>query len=841
MATFTAVNATAPTRFDLFNVTGLLSGTPNTSDATTFTIGADADNFTAFSGSGFAYSAGLFNAGRINRIDSVAGGQTQFQLDGLSMSVAQFRAFVNTGNSQGFLAAALGGNDTLTGSAFSDYLQGFAGNDLIQNNPGSPDNDTLDGGTGADTMDGGDGNDLYIVDNAKDSILADSGGIDSVQSSITLTLAAGLEHLFLTGKAAGGTGNDLANQIAGNAVNNNLKGLAADDGLDGGGGNDTLDGGSGDDTMLGGAGNDTYFVDSIDDKIVESLAGKSGGIDRVFSTVDITLSDNVENLQLTGSANVRGHGNSANNLIVGNSGINELAGFGGNDTLIGGDGADELHGGDGADLLNGGKGGDFYIFDALDKVVESLAGPDGGIDTAVYIGAGSYTLGRNLENLSLVLGTAVAGIGNALDNVIGGNGLDNTLDGKGGKDSLDGQFGSDVFIVDSSGDKVTDTFGTFEIDTVRSSVDFDLGGAQAFGDIENLVLTGKAATGAGNVLPNQITGNAARNSLSGLTGNDTLDGGAGSDTLVGNDGNDLYVIDSKLDLVLENGADAADQINSSKVSVDISGMLLTTIENIQLTGKLALNATGNAANNVITGNDGANNLSGLGGNDTLIGGAGNDTLAGSDSGDKLIGGSGNDVYLVGFEFTAVDESTGSGIDLVISSANFFSLSGPIVSGDIENLTLAAAAGNSAGFGNDLANILTGNDATNDLEGLGGNDTINGAGGDDFVRGNSGDDTIIVSNGNDLILYFMLDGSDVIVGFDGNPDGGQDRFSLDGLFSQLMVPEDQRASHVMIVDQGATVEVRVDADLNLANGYETLAATLQTNDAVTLGSDVVLFF
>ncbi len=44
---------------------------------------------------------------------------------------------------------------------------------------------------------------------------------------------------------------------------------------------------------------------------------------------------------------------------------------------------------------------------------------------------------------------------------------------------------------------------------------------------------------------------------------------------------------------------------------------------------------------------------------------------------------------------------------------------------------------------------------------------------------------------------------------------------------------------MIVDYGATVDVRVDVDGNLANGYEQTVATIQTKDVVSLGEDVLV--
>ncbi len=57
-----------------------------------------------------------------------------------------------------------------------------------------------------------------------------------------------------------------------------------------------------------------------------------GGIDRVIADVSFTLSGNVENLTLIGSAAINGTGNGLNNIIKGNTGANVLAGGRGNDT-----------------------------------------------------------------------------------------------------------------------------------------------------------------------------------------------------------------------------------------------------------------------------------------------------------------------------------------------------------------------------------------------------------------------------------------------------------------------------------------------------------------------------
>ena len=128
--------------------------------------------------------------------------------------------------------------DTLTGTGEEDIINGLGGDD------------TLNGAVGADTMVGGLGNDTYVVDNAGDVVTENANeGTDTVQASVTYTLAANVENLTLTGSGnINGTGNSLGNVLTGNSGANVLTGLDGNDTLVGGAGADTLDGGTGTDT-----------------------------------------------------------------------------------------------------------------------------------------------------------------------------------------------------------------------------------------------------------------------------------------------------------------------------------------------------------------------------------------------------------------------------------------------------------------------------------------------------------------------------------------------------------------------------------------------------------------
>lgn len=320
-------------------------------------------------------------------------------------------------------------------------------------------------------MIGGDGNDRYYVGESGDVIVEDANaGNDRVIATITYTLGGNLENLTLAGTAAiDGTGNALNNVITGNFANNTLSG---------GEGDDRIIGGAGNDTMIGGAGNDTYVVDATGDVVVEAA---NEGNDRVESTVSFTLSGHVETLALTGAAAIDGTGNGMDNAIFGNSAGNVLSGGGGNDALNGGGGNDTLNGDQGNDTLNGGigvdqmaggTGNDVYFVDSTSDAVTENANEG----TDRVISAITYTLGGNVENLTLSGIAHLDGTGNDLNNVIVGNGGQNELWGGLGNDVLTGGGAGDVLSGDSGDDIMTggegeDTFLYAQIaqgrDTIR--------------------------------------------------------------------------------------------------------------------------------------------------------------------------------------------------------------------------------------------------------------------------------------------------------------------------------------------------------------------------------------
>jgi Ca2+-binding RTX toxin-like protein len=405
-----------------------------------------------------------------------------------------------TGNSLNNIITGNSGTNTLTGGLGDDtYIVQNSGDTVVENTDEGTDtvdssvdytlsnyienltltgsgnitatgnalNNIITGNSGTNTLTGGLGDDTYIVQNSGDAVVENAAeGTDTVQSNLSYTLSQYVENLTLTGTSAiSATGNTENNSLIGNTANN------------------TLDGSSGTDTMAGGDGDDTYTVDNTGDLINENA---SEGIDSVQSSVSYTLKDYVENLTLTGMTATQGIGSVYDNALIGNTLNNSFEGRDGNDTLDGGTGTDTLKGGAGDDT--------FLVDDAGDVVAESINEGTDTIQTAL-----SYTLGSNIENLTLTGSSNLTGTGNALNNVLTSNTGINTLVGG---------LGDDTYVLENSSDVVTENAleGT---DTVKAKFTYTLGD-----NFENLVLTGTSAIhGTGNSANNSLTGNTAANSL----------------------------------------------------------------------------------------------------------------------------------------------------------------------------------------------------------------------------------------------------------------------------------------------------------------------------------------
>ncbi len=450
------------------------------------------------------------------------------------------------------------GNNSLTGNDAVNVLSGEGGNDI------------LDGGAGADRLIGGTGDDTYWVDHKGDLVIERrNGGWDTVHSDLDYSLPAQVENLVLGGTAnLTGTGNSLANQLKGNS------------------GANLLDGGAGGDALYGGLGDDVFVVDHYSDRVYED---SEAGTDTVRSKISYVLSSlNVENLILTGSADLNGTGNAAANRLTGNRGANILDGQGGADTLIGGAGDDT-----------------YIVDDPADRVIEKR---NKGVDQVRS--AIDFTLGDEVEHLLLSGSADLGGVGNSLDNRLvgndganllrGGDGND-ILDGGRGADTLKGGAGDDTYYVDNVDDRIGESpkEGT---DVVYSGVSWILGD-----NVEHLVLTGwSELDGKGNRLANTLTGNDYDN---------VLDGGRGGDTLIGSNGDDTYVVEDANDVVVEYPSQGTDLVRSS-----VDYVLGDFQENLVLLGTAELRGNGNELRNQLTGNAGPNRLTGEGGDDTLDGG-----------------------------------------------------------------------------------------------------------------------------------------------------------------------------------------------------------------------------
>ena len=208
------------------------------------------------------------------------------------------------------------------------------------------------------------------------------------------------------------------------------------------------------------------------------------------------------------------YGGDGNDTITGNSAANQL---------FGGRGADVLDGGAGADTMTGGTGDDIYNVDHISDTVTEKANE--GTDTVnASIG---YTLGANVENLTLTGTGSINGTGNSGNNTITGNSGNNMLEGGGGADTMIGGDWRRRLRRRQHrrrGDREVRNEGT---DAVNTSVNYTLGA-----NIENLTLMG--------VGEHQRLRKFRRQHDHRQRGQQPARRRAGADAMAGGNGNDAY-------------------------------------------------------------------------------------------------------------------------------------------------------------------------------------------------------------------------------------------------------------------------------------------------------------
>src|SRR5262249_53493765 len=234
-----------------------------------------------------------------------------------------------------------------------------------------------------------------------------------------------------------------------------------------------------------------------------------------------------------------------------------------------------------------------------------------------------------------------------------------------------------------------------------------------------------------------------------------------------------------------------------------------------------IDGTGNALDNIISGNNGNNVLSGLTGNDILLGqggddlvlgGAGNDTLQAGPGGDTLVGGIGSDTFrfvssspmgpasdvifdfnglpggdlldvsqlLVGFvpgvstisSFLVATVGNGNtyiavDVDGGVGGADFVDMA--VLEGVVTDIPALLANGSIVGVGDTFqptpfpgtsgSDSYTGTSGSDLMFGLAGNDSLSGGGRSDTLDGGVGADTLAGGNGSDT---YVLDSSKDVI-------------------------------------------------------------------------------
>jgi len=696
------------------------------------------------------------------------------------------------------------GDDTLTGSAFSDTLDGGLGIDLIAmtfdgdlvltnttlNGHG---NDTLiaierfhlTGGDSANridasaytlgsvTLDGGLGNDTLVGSTGDDSL---SGGLgtDTIEQSTD-------SNMVLTDSSLTGSGTDMISGfeqavLAGGPSNNSLdaSGFTAGSAtLSGGTGNDTLAGSQGDDLLDGGDGTDRVVQSADSHHMLFNGLALGHGTDTLVAIEEAHLIGGPGDNTLDATSFTLGPvtlsagdgddtlaGSSSDDIIEGSTGIDTIYQVSGNDQVLNdsvltGEGYDVLYGIDNAVLWGNAAANDIDAsgFMAGSVTLIGQSGDDtlhGSInDDSLNGGPGIDWLEQVTDSDQTLSNGSISGHGNdvfvAFERVrLGGGPGNNRLDATDfstGLVTLEGFAGDDTLLGGQFDDHLDGGAGTDLVEQT-ANVDQELSLGQLTGRGTDVLVSIESATLTGGESANLLT------SLAFTAGPVTLNGAGGDDTLIAGPGDDVINGGSGTDLVRQ--TTDSDQLLTDSLLTGLGSDTLSAIEQAELTGGLFSNridATDFTSGQVT--------LNGSAGNDTLLGSAGDDVIDGGTGFDQL------EQTVDGDQVLTSSSLTGRGDD-VLSNIEW-----AVLTGGVSDNTLDA-------LGFDTGSVT--------LAGGEGNDTLHGSPGDDRIEGGDGTDLVVSSGDVDQVLSDTMiagAGNDVLVEIEtAHLTGGDSANSLD---------------------------------------------------------------
>lgn len=582
----------------------------------------------------------------------------------------------------------------------------LTGSSIVNTITGNNGQNRLDGGADSvtDVLNGLLGNDTYVLGAGSDTV-NDTGGVDTIESTITRTLASytTIENLTLTGSSnADATGNASANVLIGNA------------------GNNLITGGAGNDTMQGGTGNDTFVFEANGADIITDFGAKYFTVSMSGSNV---VTPSASTATATGGA-VMNISNTRLQLDIKSTGLdwnttssatNKVTGFGFYQ---------------GASTVNGSLTHDILADTSTYKTVNSTLqtvrdvwttanGLTAPLATSVAAGGHYLEIDTTAFNTPGAIRGQLLANGTAAD-MISVAGLNITKFAT--IQELAYDSGTAVVLKRSS-NGVANTLtlqNTKEADLLTTHFTYATANV-----VDNLTGTANADDMFGGLGNDILNGAAGADRLFGEGGNDSLTGGTGNDRMFGGTGNDTFVVDSLADFVNDTAG-----VDTIQTSLNFSLVNLAAIENLMTTnaaGTTNLTLWGNGGGNQITGNAGNNSIDGKVGADTMTGLGGNDTYFVDNAGDSIIDSSGT-------------------ADTVKASISY--TLGAAVAVEVLQTATTALAINLTG--NELAQRVIGSNAVNTLNGGAGNDTMTGYAGNDFFVFNTALNT---STNRDTITDF----------------------------------------------------------------------------------------